>query len=108
MSDSERYLMVQVDKSKKTEVPLATVSITRAGIISVLSVAEDSARPLLDTILQQVNSQNELKVKIPGQGQFHTATKPYLRSDADFLEGLKKYIQHFFSVELRPDGSERK
>ncbi len=103
MTEETRILkLIEVDPDDGTETPWGEVELAPDGILSVASADsfyEEYAQKFVDSI----NEKDRINVKVPGEKKFSIQIKSYLKSEPDFLQGLREYAQHYYSLKLLSD-----
>lgn len=94
-----RLQVVHVDPDDGTETPLGEVDYGGDGMLSLVEAVEGQ-EAFLDEFVDEMNGQEELNLKVPGEEKFSLTARTYRRGDADFFSGLRDYARHYFAVAL--------
>lgn len=65
-----------------------------------LITAPDVCQEFLTKLIEELNAKDSIAVKVPGQARYAVASQEYSRSSPEFLDGLRLYLKHYYSIEL--------
>jgi hypothetical protein len=68
-----------------------------------LTAANAGYEKYLDEFVQRLNAKDVLNVKVGGGKKFALGAEQYYRSDPNFFEGLRKYVQYYDCIHLAAD-----
>lgn len=91
---------VLIDPDDGSETLLGAVSAGDDGILSIVSSVGNYGQ-LLDEIVASVNGKETIRVRVPGTAKFQITTERHERDDPGILDAVRKYLKHYYGVELR-------
>ncbi len=97
---SKLFSVVHVDPDESTESRIGDLEVAPDGLLSVIA-AEEGCEEFLQQFVDSLNDQVNIQVKMPGKARYAVSSKTYERDAPDFLEGMKQYVKHYYSIELR-------
>ena len=102
MSATPYTLILRDPDDDSAESELARVSID-GGQIELLDSAP-GCLSFVNEVLAEIDERDGVVVKVSGEGRTSLVARRYGRKDADFLEGLERWLSARYGVELRsPD-----
>jgi hypothetical protein len=101
MADGPEVLnVVYIDPDTAAESDLGQLELGPGGQLSLLDI-EEPVEEFLTGLVESLNAKDAITVKTPGGRRYALGSKAYERSAPDFLEGLREYVRHYYSIELR-------
>lgn len=92
--------VVLVDPDDQSESVIGEFELATDGLLELRS-AEGPCEEFLSDVVDSINQKDVLSVKVPGKKKYAVSTRYYSRDGDDFLDGLKTYLNHYYSLELR-------
>lgn len=100
---AQRYRLVLLDPDDETvATPIGDIELA-AGRITLLS-SEPGFLGFINSLLAEIEAHDGVVIKVPGEARNALEARRYARGDADFLEGLGRWLGGRYGVELQqPD-----
>jgi hypothetical protein len=98
-----RYMVIRREESAGERHELGTIAIDQAGVITILSIANDPDERLAQ-LVDELNRRAHLNVKVPpapGAPRFALSSRIVERGTPDFIPALVQYLQKYHMIELR-------
>jgi hypothetical protein len=92
--------VVYVNADEGTEAALGQFEMGPDGQLTVVD-AEPTVEEFLTGLADSLNEKDSVSVKVGGAERYALEMETYARGDANFLDGVKGYLKHFYSIELR-------
>lgn len=100
MSENARVVAVHVDPDDQTESLLGELIVAADGQLRLVAAAP-ATLDFLDGLVESLNAKDSVNLKGPGEEKYALSAEEHKRTDAGFVDALKRYLGQFYSIELR-------
>jgi hypothetical protein len=100
--EPKRLTAIHTDPDSGEQTVLGSVEYGAGGKLAVIEANAGYEKFLAD-LVGNTNARDVLNVKVGGAKKFSIKAQKYERTDANFLEGLRKFIKHSYLVDLPSD-----
>ena len=97
---SRLFTVVYVDPDDASEATIGELELASDGLLEAIR-SEEGCGEFFQQFIDSLNAKASIQVKIPSETRYSVSTRTYERDSPDFVEGMKQYVKHYYSIELR-------